>query len=158
MTLIRKSALVFTCILALVLSDYSQTVVSKLQPSSGSFCSTEKPVYVGTNRKPVWFDTESLVRNATHCAAPQRPGMLDRSSVNGYVGVDILVDDKGKVSCARVVSGHLLFSSALEAVRNWTFRPQSQDGKAVWFYGRLRFHVIDRKTHSDENSCIVGRW
>ena len=159
MGLIRESVSILTCILALSFSHYSQTVASQSQPDSSSFCTTDKPVYVGMNRKPLWFDTESLVRTATHCAAPQRPGMLDRSSVNGYVGVDILVDDKGRVSCARIVSGHpLLFGSALDAVKKWTFRAQKQDGKAVWFHGHLLFHVVDRKTQPNESPCIVSRW
>jgi len=116
-------------------------------------------VYVGTDHKPLWFDTESLVRNATHCAAPQKPGVLDRSRLDGYVVIDILVDDQGKVSCARVVSGHpLLFGSAIQAVKDWAFRPKRQDGKGVWFYGLLRFHFVDRGTKNPERSCTVARW
>ena len=85
--------------------------------------------------------------------------MFDRSRLNGYVVIDILLDDTGKVWCARVVSGHpLLFGSAIEAMKDWTFRPQRQDGKAVWFYGRLRFHLVNQGMKNAERSCTVVRY
>src|SRR5690348_7853789 len=53
---------------------------------------------------------------------------------------DILVNDTGKVSGVRLVSGHpMLASSAINAAKGWTFRPMKHDGKAVWFHGHLRF-------------------
>ena len=159
MGLIRRSLSLWAIILALSVSARVQTVNKPQRSGSGASCPTAKPVYVGRDHKPLWFDTESLVRDATHCAAPQRSGMVDRSTIEGYVLVDILVNEKGSVSCARVVSGHpLLFGSAIEAVKEWTFRPKRQSGKTVWFYGHLRFHFVHGGTGDGESSCTVGRW
>lgn len=157
--LIRRCLSLSAAVLALSISARLQSVTNPHIAASGPSCPTDNPVYVGRDQKPLWFATESLARNETHCAAPQKPGMLDRSRLNGYVVIDILVDDKGKVSCARIVSGHpLLFGSAIEAVKDWAFRPRRQDGKAVWFYGRLRFHFVERGTKNAEASCTVARW
>jgi len=159
MGLIRRCLSLSAAVLALSSSARLQTVGNPRTAIPGPSCPTDKPVYVGRDHKPLWFDTESLVRNATHCAAPQKPGMLDHSRLDGYVVIDILVDDEGRVSCARVISGHpLLFGSAIEAVKDWAFRPKRQDGRPVWFYGRLRFHIVDRGTQNAERSCTVAQW
>jgi len=73
--------------------------------------------------------------------------------------VDILVNDKGKVWCVRLVSGHpMLASSAINAAKEWTFQPKRQEGKTVWFYGHLGFHFSTDKTNKDENPCTVAHW
>ncbi len=159
MGLIRRFLSLSAAVLVLSIPARLQTVNNPRIAHSGPSCATDKPVYVGRDHKPLWFDTKSLVRNATHCAAPLKPAMLDRSRLDGYVVIDVLVDDNGKVSCARVVSGHpLLFGSAIEAVKDWTFRPKRQHGRDVWFYGRLRFHIVDGGTKNAERSCTVARW
>lgn len=78
--------------------------------------------------------------------------------LEGQVLVEILVDEKGKVSCARVVSGHpLLVASAIDAAKDWTFRPVKQDGKKVSFYGHLSFHFSTGQI-SKKNPCTVAHW
>jgi TonB family protein len=87
------------------------------------------------------------------------PPLLRSAEIEGFVSVDILVNDKGRVSCARLVSGHpLQAGSAIDAAKDWTFRPIKQNGKAVWFYGHLRFHFSTREIKKEENPCTVGHW
>lgn len=125
---------------------------------SQTVCKTDRPVYVDRHGKPVWFDTESLTRRVRHCVAPEMPSLYRQAEIEGYVLVDILVNDKGKVWCARIVSGHpLLTTSAIHAVKNWTFRLERQSGKPVWFYGHLRFHFTNH-TNNPENPCTVAHW
>jgi len=93
-----------------------------------------------------WDRTDSLLKGATHCIAPKMPALARNARIEGYVSVDILVNDNGKVWCARLVNGHpMLASSAINAAKDWTFRPMKQEGKAVWFYGHLRFHFFNRR-------------
>jgi TonB family protein len=87
------------------------------------------------------------------------PALLRQAEIDGYVSVDILVNDTGKVWCVRLVSGHpILASSATNAAKDWTFRPMKQEGKAVWFYGHLRFHFSTGEIKKDENPCTIAGW
>jgi len=54
----------------------------------------------------------------------------------GTVLIKVLVDKHGKVACLTVAQGHpLLTSPAMEALKQWTFRPLRRDGRAVRFSG-----------------------
>jgi TonB family protein len=151
-------------LLALTLATSSftaaQIVVSDVHATdSKALCTTQQPVYADRDGKPIWSETDSLLKRATHCTAPKMPALLRQAELEGYVSVDILVNDTGKVSCVRLVSGHpILASSAINAAKDWTFRPMKQDGKAVWFYGHLRFHFSTGEIKKDENPCTVAGW
>ena len=70
--------------------------------------------------------------------------------------MNILVSDKGDVSCVQSVRGHaMLASAAIDASKKWTFVPKRQNGKGVWFYGQIRFRFSAAQTK--QNSCIVTR-
>lgn len=87
------------------------------------------------------------------------PAMLRVAELDGFVSVDILVSDMGKVWCANVISGSpLLTTSAIDAVKHWTFQPKKKNGKAVWFYGHLRFHFSTHEVNQNENLCTVAHW
>ena len=147
-------------ILATSSSTAAQTVVSDVHATgSKALCTAQQPVYADRDGKPLWFETDSLLKGATHCTAPKMPDVARSLRAEGYVSVDILVSDTGKVSCVRLVSGHPMFaSSAINAAKHWTFRPMKQDGKAVWFYGHLRFHFSTGEIGKNENPCTVAQW
>ena len=147
-------------ILATFSSTAAQRAVSDVHATDAkALCTTQEPVYADREGKPLWFETDSLFKSATHCTAPKMPDMARSLRVEGYVSVDILVSDTGRVSCVRLVSGHPLFaSSAIKAAKHWTFPPMKQDGKAMWFYGHLRFHFSTGKVNENENPCTVGSW
>jgi TonB family protein len=144
MEIFRKSLSLVLLPLMLSISDAAQTAMSDLRASdSKALCTTEQPLYADRHGKPIWLDTDSLLKRATHCKAPEMPALARQARIDGYVFVDILVNDKGTVCCALLVSGHpLLATSAIDAAKNWTFRPKERDGKGVWFYGHLRFHFL----------------
>lgn len=126
---------------------------------SKALCTTQHPVYSGRDGKPIWSETDSLLKSATHCTAPKMPPLTRQAEIEGYVSVDILVNDMGKVWCDRLVRGHpMLASSAIDAAKVWTFRPMKQNGKSVWFYGHLRFHFSTGEVKKDENPCTVAGW
>lgn len=122
-------------------------------------CTTDGPLLMGDDGKPIWLDTSALLKSATHCVAPKMPALARQARIEGQVLVDILVDAKGKVACVQVIIGHpMLISSAVDAAKDWTFRPKKQNGKDVSFYGHLRFHFSTGETGKGENSCTVAHW
>lgn len=103
-------------------------------------CETPEPVLTGKDGKPIWLSTKDLIKMATHCAAPAMPALFRQMRFQGQVLVDILVDDKGNVTCARLVNGHpLVAGAAVDAAKDWTFQPMKQGDKSVFFYGHLSF-------------------
>jgi len=154
------SFLLLVLTLAIPSPTTAQTAVSDIHAAdSKDLCTTDQPLYADQDGKPIWLDTDSLLKSATHCTAPKLPALARQARIEGYVFVDILVNDTGKVWCARLVSGHpLLASSAINAAKDWTFRPMKQEGKAVWFYGHLRFHFSSGEIKKDENPCTVEGW
>ena len=121
-----------------------------------SSCTTERPLYARRNGRPILLDTNSLLRGATHCEPPEMPSLSRQLGIGGYVSVDVLVNDKGNVSCVQTVRGHaMLVSSAIDASKKWTFVPKRQKGKEVWFYGQIRFQFLAGQTKL--NSCLVAR-
>ena len=152
----------FLVVLAMLLSisGAAQTVVSNISASdSKDSCTTDQPSYTDANGKPIWLETDSLIKSVRHCAAPEIAAIGRIARIEGYVSVDILVNDTGKVWCARLVSGHpMLASSAINAAKDWTFQPKKKDGKPVWFYGHLRFHYSSGESTKGENPCTVAHW
>jgi TonB family protein len=122
-------------------------------------CTYDGPLLTRKDGTPIWLDTDALLKSATHCVAPQMPDMARQVRIEGQVLVDILVDEKGKVACAKVIVGHpLLTGSALEAAKDWTFRQRKQSGKPVSFYGHLRFHFSTGGAGKSEDPCTVAHW
>jgi protein TonB len=63
---------------------------------------------------------------------PVYPDLARRAGVRGVVRIECLVDREGRVAEARVVRGvPLLDAAALEAVRQWRYRPTLLNGVAV---------------------------
>jgi TonB family protein len=119
-------------------------------------CTTDQPLYANGSGKPMRLDTDSLLKRATHCEAPEMPTLARQSRIAGYVSVDILVNDKGKVFCVQRVIGHpMLAGSATDTAKKWTFSPKRQNGREVWFYGRLRFRFSGG--NATTKSCTVAR-
>jgi protein TonB len=63
---------------------------------------------------------------------PLYPALAKTQHIEGAVRVDALVDENGRVSSMKVVSGPtLLQQAAMDAVRQWKYQPATLDGKAV---------------------------
>lgn len=79
---------------------------------------------------------------AIQTPAPVYPEMARAAEVEGTVVVRMLVNKEGRVEKASVVSGHpMLDAAALDAVRNWIFKPALQQHKpvAVWLAVPIKF-------------------
>ena len=63
---------------------------------------------------------------------PEYPTLARQTHIQGTVVVDAVIDEKGNVVQARVVSGHpLLMDAALKAVLQWKYEPTSLNGQPV---------------------------
>jgi TonB family protein len=141
-----------------IAQDVSPATPPKLQeplyfPPS---CTTDQALYANGSGKPIWLNTDSLLKRATHCEAPAMPTLAHQLRIAGYVSIDILVNDTGNVFCVQHATGHpMLTGSATEAAKKWTFLPRRQNGRNVWFYGRLRFRFSGG--NATTKSCAVAR-
>ena len=63
---------------------------------------------------------------------PEYPALAAQAHIQGDVIVRLTVDETGRVTDAKVVSGHpLLLGSALKTAREWEFNPFLENGKPV---------------------------
>jgi TonB family protein len=63
---------------------------------------------------------------------PGYPPLAKRARLQGVVLLDAVIDRNGDIAALRVVSGHpLLVRAAMEAAKQWKFRPTLRNGEAV---------------------------
>jgi len=68
----------------------------------------------------------------TYNVDPEYPTVARDAHIRGVVIVDAVIDEKGNVAQARVVSGHpLLIAAALKAVLQWRYEPTSLNGQPI---------------------------
>jgi TonB family protein len=128
-------------------------------PSATSACALEGPVLMDKQGRPIWLSSDALVKRATRCVAPQLPALGHGLRIHGYVFVDIVIDEKGQVRCIQLVSGHpLLSDAAMQAAKDWTFRPEQQRGKPISFSGHLRFHFSTATPAKKRCPCTEAHW
>ncbi|RMG45711.1 MAG: energy transducer TonB, partial [Acidobacteria bacterium] len=71
---------------------------------------------------------------------PRYPLVARNAHLQGTVDVRIVVDERGNVIEAEVIRGHPLFrKAALQAARQWKFRPTLVSGRPVKVTGVLTF-------------------
>ncbi len=63
---------------------------------------------------------------------PEYPPLARQARIQGVVVLHAIIDKEGKVSQLEVVSGHpLLVQSAIEAVKQWRYKPTQLNGEPV---------------------------
>ncbi len=86
------------------------------------------------------LSTKEFVGRAVRRVLPKWPGGCGGCRIQGVVILKVLVSEGGEVQCLAVVSGHpFLVMSALDAAKQWRFRPLVRQGRTVPFAGRLGF-------------------
>jgi len=89
------------------------------------------------------LEIEELLKQSSHCVPPRFPALGHQARIQGVVSLSILVDEAGNVTCVKRINGHpLLAGASLDAARKWTFRPMTQDGRPVSFFGHLDFQFF----------------
>src|SRR5260370_42280638 len=90
---------------------------------SVALCPSDGPLLTDKAGKAIWLDTNTLLKNATPCVAPQMPPLARQARIDGYVLVDILVDGNDNVACVQLIHGHpLLAASSAAAAEGSRFR------------------------------------
>jgi TonB family protein len=87
-----------------------------------------------------------------HRENPKYPDDALARRVEGTVTVQIVIDEQGTVTGARVAQGiEALNQAALDAARRWTFEPAVRDGKAIAWSVTLDFAFSLKKTEVLQN-------
>lgn len=91
--------------------------------------------------EPVYVASSKLFNRATARVMPPYPPVAKAARASGTVVVEVLVDEKGSVCCARIISGHpLLQAAAKQAALKWKFAPLDAFGHPVKMIGTIAFH------------------
>ncbi len=94
-----------------------------------NFASTSGPV-APSNPIPVGGDVKSA--QLVKAVSPIYPTFAKNQHISGDVKIDALIDETGKVSTMKVVSGPtLLYQAAMDALHQWKYQPATLDGKPV---------------------------
>jgi len=82
-----------------------------------------------------------LQGSASKKVQPAYPAIAKAASAKGAVQVQITVNESGEVIGARVINGHPLFrDAALQAAKQWRFKPTQLSGVPVKTLGVLTFN------------------
>lgn len=69
---------------------------------------------------------------AIYKPAPQYPQMARIAHISGDVVLDVTIDRTGQIANIKTRQGHpILIQSAIDAVKQWKFRPYVLNGEAV---------------------------
>jgi TonB family protein len=98
-----------------------------------------------------------LQGSATKRVQPAYPPVAKAAQAQGPVQVQVTVNEAGEVTDAQVISGHpLLREAAIEAARQWTFKPTELSGRPVKVQGMVTFNfTLASKT--EENAASTPR-
>jgi protein TonB len=70
--------------------------------------------------------------NLVHKVQPQYPPLARTARIEGSVVLQAVIGKDGRIEGVKVLSGHpLLVKAAVEAVRQWRYRPYYSNGEAV---------------------------
>ena len=107
----------------------------------------------------VEFQSEAIKREK-----PPYPYLAQKAGVTGEVVVEVVVDEEGRVTESRAISGHaLLRQAAVNAARSWRFRPfqaTKLDGVPVLTVGTITFvfrNADTERTPVSKTNLSAGR-
>jgi TonB family protein len=83
----------------------------------------------------------ALAGSATRRVQPSYPPAAKEAKVQGSVQVSVSINENGEVVAAEAVSGHeLLREAAVEAAKQWQFKPTTLENQQVKVQGLLTFN------------------
>jgi TonB family protein len=93
---------------------------------------------------------EEMWNRVTECFFPQYPQLAMDTRITGTVNIGLAVTPQGDIGNFRVLDGPpLLVQSAIDAIRQWKFRPNEAQGEITW--SRVRALV---RFNSDGTTAI----
>jgi periplasmic protein TonB len=107
-------------------------------PSEAQVQTERVPVPVTTNAAERVRMSANTVQAVTRTVEPTYPMLAKQMKVQGSVVLQALIGREGNIQDLQVVNGPTILSSAaMEAVRQWRFKPYYQSGKAVETEARI---------------------
>jgi hypothetical protein len=105
--------------------------------SSSSGCFEKADAARDSSGKLIWLDSPEFMDFVQHAVPMQIPGLMD-GHLKGRITLLLAVGASGKPQCVRVLKGHpLAYASAIEAIRQWRFRPYAFLGKPRAVLGEI---------------------
>ena len=101
---------------------------------------------------------EEMWKRVTQCVFPIYPGLASDLQLSGTVDIGLGISPEGDVANYRVLDGKpLLVQSAVDAIRQWKFRPNLVQGEVTWSRVRalVRFNA-DGTTAVDLAPAILA--
>jgi len=90
------------------------------------------PAYTGSGRIQN-IPSEEMWKRVTQCVFPTYPGLAFNSHIAGTVDIGLGISPEGEVANYRVLVGQpLLVQPAVDAIRQWKFRPNVVQGEVTW--------------------------
>lgn len=126
--------------------------------SATSVVGSSNNVSIATNTpKKISVSGGVLQGSALKKPQPAYPPIAKAAKASGPVQVQITVSEEGKVVDATAISGHpLLRDSALEAARQWEFKPVELSGVPVKVQGILTFNFTLAEDKATESANAAG--
>ena len=126
-------------------ADVARAMVEMTDEFFASFKLSGKPVNkppaVGEKGKPAVVKKGVLSGRVLKKVNPAYPGEAQAARVSGEVQVQVTISEEGRVIEAIVISGpELLREAAVQAAKEWVFKPTKLDGVPVKVQGILTFN------------------
>lgn len=81
---------------------------------------------------PIRVSPDDAAKHLLKQLPPVYPPLAEATRISGTVLLEIRIDDSGKTSLQRVITGHpMLIDAAINSVTSWKYQPFEQDGKPV---------------------------
>jgi TonB family protein len=98
-----------------------------------------------------------LQQSAVKRVPPAYPAVAKAAGVEGAVQVQVLIGETGQVVSAEALTGHpLLRDAALEAARQWEFKPTTLEGKPVKVKGVTTFNfTLDKPSQAQREGQTI---
>lgn len=78
------------------------------------------------------ISNEEAIQHLTKRVQPKYPSLAEMAHIQGDVLLRVMIDERGRVSEAKGVSGHpMLLEAAIPAVKAWQFEPFTEQGKSM---------------------------
>jgi len=85
-----------------------------------------------SSQEPRLVSNEEAIQHLTKRVQPKYPSLAEMAHIQGDVLLRVMIDETGRVSEAKGVSGHpMLLEAAIPAVKAWQFEPFTEDGKSM---------------------------
>jgi protein TonB len=96
------------------------------------------PVVKAAVKGPVRISSGVVASNCISCTQPTYPLIAKSAHVQGVVVLEATISKTGSVENLTVISGPpLLRQAAIDAVRNWRYKPTMLDGEAAEVIARI---------------------